>query len=61
MEPDEPDRKQGHLLIKHSDTVHYVFLKGIAGIIAERYKKAKPLSPNLHLVFDEHGNFTKRL
>lgn len=61
VEPDEPERKQGNMLVKHSDVIQYVFLNGVACIIAERYKESKPLSPNAYLVFDEHGNFAKRI
>ena len=60
VEAGELNRKRGNMLVKHSDTAQYVFLNGVACIIAERYKESKPLSSNLHLVFDEHGNFTKR-
>jgi hypothetical protein len=60
VEVDETDRKQWNVLIKHSEIIQYVFLKGIACIIAERYGEIKPPSPNLHLFFDENGNFAKR-
>ncbi len=61
MEVGKFDRKQGHITVKHSDNVQYVFLNGIACIVAERYKEIKPLSPNIHLVFDEKDNFAKRV
>ena len=59
MEPGELNRKQGNMLVKHFDTAQYVFLNGVACIIAERYKESKPLSPNTYLVFDEKGRFSK--
>lgn len=61
VEPDELNRKQGHILVKHSDIVQYIFLNGVACIIAERLKERKPLSPNAYLGFYEHGNFAKEV
>ena len=40
--------------------LYYVFINGIAGIVTNRFKLPKPLSPKHHLVFGANGRFTKR-
>lgn len=57
--PDELKRKQGHILVKHSDIVRYIILNGVACIIAERSKESMPLRLNTYLVLTNMANFQK--